>query len=80
MALVMQINPQVSFIDEVQSFVKEVSATVEAQELREWEQQVREYGDKVKSEQMRIQAFKEIAVEYAKNQPKKIIYNTLTTW
>jgi hypothetical protein len=88
MRLLQQINPGVTFIDKVQSFVKEVSAAVEAQELREWEQQVREYNDRVKAakqqadhnhqlEQMRIKAYRETAIEYAKNQPKTIIYNRL---
>jgi hypothetical protein len=90
MQLVLQINPNVSFIDKVQLFIKDVSATVEAQELREWEQKIKEweqevrkqeqevkkYDDKIKLEQMRIQAYKEVAVEFAKNQPKEI-YRTI---
>jgi hypothetical protein len=56
----------------VQSFVKDVTATTEKQELREWEQQVKEYNDSVKLREMRIKAFREIAVEYAKNQPKTV--------
>jgi hypothetical protein len=79
MRLVSQISPDISFIDKVQSFVKEVSAKVEAQELREWEQQVREYDDRMKTEQMRINAYREIAIEYVRNQPR-IIYNTLILW
>jgi hypothetical protein len=85
--LIPRINPQVSFIRDVNAFTGIVSKVVHAQELREWEQKVREYNDHVKAaekradrnyqlEKQRIQAYREIAVEYAKNQPKKI-YNTL---
>jgi hypothetical protein len=72
----------------VQSFVKDVTATTEKQELREWEQQVKEYNDKMEDlkkqsdrkyqlEQMRIKACREVAVEYAKNQPKTVYRYTL---
>jgi hypothetical protein len=87
MRLAAKINPGVSFTGEVQSFVKQVSGTVAAQELREWEQQVQEYNDRMEAakkqagrnyqlEQMRMRAYRDVAVEYAKNQPKEI-YNTL---
>jgi hypothetical protein len=86
-----KINPGVSFAGQVSSFVKQVSATVEAQELREWEQQVREYNDRVEAgkkqadrayhlEQMQIRAFRDVAVEYAKNQPKVINNRVITLW
>jgi 2-polyprenyl-6-methoxyphenol hydroxylase-like FAD-dependent oxidoreductase len=63
---------------------------VQAQALREWEQQVQEYNDRVEDarrsaerqyelEQQRIRACREIALEYAKNQPKEI-YNNLIIW
>ena len=85
-----KINPQVSFIREVNQFAKEVSAVVQAQELREWQQQVKEYNDRVEAakkradrnyqlEQMRIKAYRDVAVEYARNQPRTI-YRTLVIW
>jgi hypothetical protein len=89
--LILRINPQISFIRDVHAFTKEVAAVVQAQELREWELQVKEYNDRLKDarrsadrqyqlEQQRIRAYREIAVEYAKNQPRKIIYNNLIIW
>ncbi|NDV78750.1 hypothetical protein [Dysgonomonas sp. 511] len=88
MNFVSQINPDVSFFQNVISFVKEVSTTIQNQELREWEQSVKEYNDRLEHakkqsdrdfqlRQMRIKTYREIAVEYAKNQPKREIYNTL---
>ena len=87
-SLISQISPRVSFIQEVNSFAKEISSTVQNQELREWEQSVKEYNDKLEYaqkqsdrnfqlQQMRIKAYRDVAVEYAKNQPKREIYNTL---
>jgi hypothetical protein len=78
MRLIAKINPGVSFTGKVQSFVKQVSDAVEAQEVREWEQQVREYKNRVQTEQMRIKAYRDIAMEYIKNQTR--IYNTLILW
>jgi hypothetical protein len=45
--LLKQINPQVTFLQQVNDFAREVSASVEAQALREWEQQVQEYNDRL---------------------------------
>jgi hypothetical protein len=81
--LIPQISPQVSFIQDVRSFTDKVAEVVQAQKLREWEQQVKEYEDRRKTaekqadrnyqlEQERIRACREIAVEYARNQPKQI--------
>jgi hypothetical protein len=80
MRLVSQIHPSVSFISKVQSFVKEVSTVVQAQELREWEQKTKEHNDNIKLQQTRIKAFREVAVEYAKNQPKIIYRNIFSLW
>ncbi|MDR1594799.1 MAG: hypothetical protein LBS43_10030 [Prevotellaceae bacterium] len=77
------INPRVSFIGDVHGFAKEVSAVVQAQELREWEQKVQEYNDRLADARMRadreyvltqqrIKAYRDVAVEYARNQPKTV--------
>lgn len=91
MSLISCINPQVSFIDDVQAFVQQLTASVEAQALREWEQAVQEYKNRLAEarqradreyqlEQMRIKTCREVAMEYVKNQPKEIIYNNLIIW
>jgi hypothetical protein len=85
--LISQISPQVSFIQDVHSFADEIAAAVQEQNLREWEQQVKEYNNHLEEakkqadrnfqlEQQRIRACREIAVEYAKNQPKET-YNLI---
>jgi len=91
MSLIRRINPQVSFFAQVQPFVNQVSASVEAQQLREWEQYVREYNDRVEAarvsadrnyelSKMRINAYRDVAVEYARNQPRTVVYNRVILW
>jgi hypothetical protein len=38
---------------------------------------LQKYNDKINLEKKRIDAYKDIAVEYAKNQPKTITYNNI---
>ena len=81
MSLIRRINPKVSFFDEVQKFVNQVTEKVEFQEQREWEQWVKEYNDQVQTQQMLIRAYRDVAIEFAKNQPQ--IINTtkiVTLW
>ena len=81
MNLIIQINPNVSFFSEVEKFVNQVTTKVELQEKREWNQRVKEYNDQIKTEQMLIKSYSDVAIEYAKNQPK--IINTtkiVTLW
>ena len=79
MSFIEEINPQVSFFGEVQKFVNQVTAKVELQGKKEWEQRVKEYNDQLKTEQMRIKAYKDVAMEYAKNQPKEINNTKIVT-
>lgn len=51
-----------------------------AQEKREWEQQVREYNDNVQTQRMFLKAARDVAVSYAKNQPKIVSYNNVLFW
>lgn len=53
-------------------------------EKRRWEQQVREYNDRVETQRIRIQACRDVAMEYARNQPKVVTrvvnYNRVILW
>ena len=53
-------------------------------EKREWAQSVREYEDRVKTQRMYLKACRDVAVSYAKNQPKTITrvvnYNRVILW
>lgn len=45
---------------------------MEADEKRNWDFKIKKYADGVKLEKQKIDAEKEIAVQYAKNKPKTI--------
>lgn len=53
-------------------------------EKRQWAQSVREYEDRVKTQRMYLKACRDVAISYAKNQPKTITrvvnYNRVILW
>lgn len=53
-------------------------------EKRQWAQHVREYEDRVQTQRMYIKAARDVAITYAKNQPKVITrvvnYNRIILW
>ena len=53
-------------------------------EKRQWEQNVREYEDRVQTQRMYIKAARDVAITYARNQPKVITrvvnYNRIILW
>lgn len=53
-------------------------------EKRQWAQQVKEYEDRVQNQRMYLKAARDVAITYAKNQPKVITrivnYNRIILW
>ena len=53
-------------------------------EKRQWTQHVREYEDRVQTQRMYLKACRDVAITYAKNQPKVITrvvnYNRVILW
>lgn len=53
-------------------------------EKRQWTQQVREYEDQVQTQRMYLKAARDVAITYAKNQPKVVTrivnYNRIILW
>ena len=49
-------------------------------EKKRWAQLVREHNDRVQTQRMYIKACRDVAVTYAKNQPKVINYNRVIYW
>lgn len=53
-------------------------------EKRQWEQHVKEYEDQVQTQRMYLKAARDVAITYAKNQPKVITrvvnYNKIILW
>ena len=53
-------------------------------EKRQWTQNVREYEDNVQTQRMYLKAARDVAITYAKNQPKKVTrvinFNRVILW
>lgn len=72
--ILVDINPNASCYKDVVLLTKEINNKLKADEKARLELALKKYNDKIDLEKKRIDAYKEIAVEYAKNQPKSITY------
>lgn len=75
--VISDINPNAACFTAVTSFTREINAKIKADEKARIELALKKYNDKISIEKQQINAYKEIAVEYAKNQPKTITYNSI---
>jgi molecular chaperone DnaK (HSP70) len=84
-AYLQQINPNADCQDKVAELINEISSKIRQDQEQAWQFQLQQYNDMIQQEReaarnvqelrkMGIQAAKEIAVAYAKNQPKKDYY------
>jgi hypothetical protein len=71
------INPNASCYHEVELLTKEINNKLLADEKAQFEMALKKYNDKINLEKNRMEAYKEIAIEYAKSQPKILTYNTI---
>lgn len=77
--LLSTIDPDAVGYNDALAFSETVRKKVEADEKRNWDFKMKKYADEIKFEKQRINAIKEIAIQFAKNQPKTI-YNTTILW
>lgn len=75
--ILVDINPQSSCFSNVTKLVEEIRNKIIADEKARLELALKEYNDIISIEKKKIDAYREIAVEYAKNQPKTITYNNI---
>jgi len=78
MEYINQIDQSAACLKEVENLIKEISQKLNADEKRDWDLKMKIYSDAVDLEKRNIEAAKEVAVSYYKNQPNTIIYSTLT--
>ena len=71
-ALIDSIDPQASCYHEVAPLVKKIRAKILADEKRQWQFEMKQHDDRVELEKRRTDAWREIAVEFAKNLPQSI--------
>lgn len=72
-----EINSNANCFNDASNFAKQISNKLKADEKAKVELALKKYNDKIALEKLQINAYKEIAVEYAKNQPKIITYNNI---
>ena len=75
--IISDINPNSACYTDVTSLTKEINAKIKAEEKARLQLALKKYNDKITIEKQQINAYKEIAVEYAKNQPKTVTYNNI---
>lgn len=71
------INYNAACFSEVNLLTKQINNKLMADEKARLELALKKYNDKIDLEKKQIDAYKEVAVEYAKNQPKTITYNNI---
>lgn len=76
-AIIRDINPNASCYTTVTGFIKDICSKINEEEKARMELVLKKYNDKIEKEKEQINAYKEIAVEYAKNQPKIITYSNI---
>jgi chaperonin cofactor prefoldin len=72
-----QIDPSTKCYKEAEALIKKAEEKVDAQARNQFAVRMKMYNDSVALEKQRIQAAKEIAVEYYRNQPKPAANNYL---
>jgi hypothetical protein len=75
--LIANIEPTASCYKEALVLNESIKNKLEADEKKAWEFKMKKYADGVQLEQQRIESLKAIAIAYAQNQPKTIIYNRI---
>jgi hypothetical protein len=71
------VHPNANCHSDASNFAKQISNKLKADEKAKLELALKKYNDKIALKKQQINAYKEIAVEYAKNQPKSITYNNI---
>ncbi|GAB6393820.1 MAG: hypothetical protein MdMp024_0132 [Bacteroidales bacterium] len=69
-----EIDPSTNCIKEAQLLVKSIESELSAEKNRQWNFQMQQYNDAVSLQKQRLNAIKEIAVAYYKNQPTNTNY------
>src|SRR3989339_155184 len=73
------ITPDAKCYKEAQDLIKEIKAKVFADQKKEWEFQLMVYKDGVDLQKQMIDAYKEVNIAYANNQPD-VVYDVTFLW
>ena len=76
-AEISDINPNASCYVAADNFIKEINFKIKADEKVRMKLALKKYNDKMELGKQQINAYKEIATEYAKNKPRTITYTNI---
>jgi hypothetical protein len=71
------INPMASCQGEMESFLKTIETKLKADEKARWEFKIKQYKDIVELEKTKVNAYRVVAIEFARNQPRTVTYNNI---
>ncbi len=71
------INPMASCQGEIESFIKTIDTKLKADEKARWEFKMKQYKDSVELEKTKVNAYRDVAIEFARNQPRTVTYNNI---
>lgn len=77
LGLLVTINPNAKCQPKVNELYKTIETKLTAEEKRQRELAMKIYQDELNVKKSAIKAYRDIAVEYAKNQPQTIVYNRI---
>ena len=75
--LLSTINPQSNCQIDVNTLMKTIDAKLKADEKARWQFKMKQYQDNIELEKININAYKEVAVEFARNLPRTVTYNNI---
>ncbi len=76
-AILSTIKPMASCQDDIAYFIKTIDTKLNADEKARWEFKMKQYKDSIELEKTRINSYREVANEYARNQPSTVTYNNI---
>lgn len=71
------INPMASCQGEIDSFIKTIDTKLKADEKARCEFKIKQYKDSVELEKTKVNAYRDVAIEFARNQPRTVTYNNI---
>ena len=75
--IISTINPMASCQGDIQSFIKSIDAKLKVDEKASSEYKMKQYKDSFELEKAKVNAYREVAIEYARNQPRSVTYNNI---
>ena len=78
--IISQINPRCSNYTEVLTLRSSIEQKLQADAKRDWDFKMKQYEDSEKYKQSVVDAYKTIAVAYAKNRPTTIFRTIIRSW